>query len=155
MKFTVAMVMLTNLGYGALFFASFLAATVIPFSSEAILAGMLLSNYDAVWCVLLATAGNTLGGMSGYWLGYLGKWEWLEKYLKISKQKLDEWHERIARYGAVLALFSWMPSIGDFLAVGLGFLRYNMLAVFLLMLAGKFIRYVVVAWLILEGKLLF
>lgn len=152
---TIFMVFINSLGYGALFFASFLAATVVPFSSEAILAGMLLGNYDVVTCVVLATAGNWLGGMSGYLLGYWGKWEWLEKYLHVSKDKLLLWKERLQRYGVFIAFFCWLPSIGDFLAVGLGFIRSNVVVVSILMLSGKLLRYIIVAYLIMEGKILF
>ena len=148
-------ILAAKLGYSALFFASFLAATIVPFSSEAILAGMLLGNFDVVACIALATAGNWLGGMTGYWLGYLGKWEWLEKYFNIPKDRLNNWHKRLHRYGVALAFFCCLPSVGDFIAVGLGFIRSNVVMVALLMLAGKLIRYMIVAWLIVEGKLLF
>ncbi|QQS28846.1 MAG: DedA family protein [Sphingobacteriales bacterium] len=141
--------------YAGLFFASFLAATVVPFSSEAILAAMLLGNYHPVSCVLIASTGNWLGGMSGYYLGYLGKWEWLEKYFRFDRAKLDDWNVRLSKYGYFLAFLCWLPSIGDFIAVGLGFIRSNVYLVSLIMFLGKFLRYVVVAYLMITGKSLF
>ncbi len=139
-------------GYSGLFIASFLAATVVPFSSEAILAAMLLGDYNAMACVLIASTGNWLGGMSGYLLGYLGKWEWLEKYFKIDKSKLDKWKSRLNKYGYYLAFLCWLPSVGDFIAVGLGFMRSNVYLVSIIMFAGKFLRYAVIAYLISIGS---
>jgi membrane protein YqaA with SNARE-associated domain len=57
-----------------LFLASFLAATVVPFSSEALLSFLIINGTDAYTAVLVATFGNWLGGMSSYGIGYLGKW---------------------------------------------------------------------------------
>ena len=69
---------LIEYGYIGVFIASFLAATVLPFSSEVVLTGVLLAG-AAYWpCMIAATLGNFLGGMSCYWLGMLGKVEWIE-----------------------------------------------------------------------------
>ena len=62
-----------------LFLASFLAATVVPFSSEALLTFLIINGTNAYIAVLVASAGNWRGGMSSYAIGYLGKWEWIEK----------------------------------------------------------------------------
>ncbi len=132
-----------------LFLASFLAATVVPFSSEALLTFLIVSGTDAYAAVLVATAGNWLGGMSSYSIGYLGKWEWIEKYLRIKRETIEKWHNRLYRRGAVFAFFSWLPAVGDIFAVGLGILRANILVTAISMLAGKFIRYVI--WGLLTG----
>ncbi|MDZ7633963.1 MAG: hypothetical protein U5L72_05790 [Bacteroidales bacterium] len=71
-----------------LFLASFLAATVVPFSSEALLAFLIINGTNAYAAVLVATAGNWLGGMSSYAIGYLGKWDWIEKYLRIKRETI-------------------------------------------------------------------
>lgn len=77
-------------GYIGVFIASFLAATILPFSSEVVLTGVLLAG-SAYWpCMIAATLGNFLGGMSCYWLGMLGKVEWIEKYLKLDPVKLQK-----------------------------------------------------------------
>ena len=77
-------------GYIGVFIASFLAATILPFSSEVVLTGVLLAG-SAYWpCMIAATLGNFLGGMSCYWLGMLGKVEWIEKYLKTRSGKTTE-----------------------------------------------------------------
>jgi membrane protein YqaA with SNARE-associated domain len=130
-----------------LFLASFLAATVVPFSSEALLTLLIVNGTDAVTAVLVATAGNWLGGMSSYTIGYLGKWEWIEKYLRIKRDTIEKWHNRLYKRGAVFAFLSWVPGVGDIFAVGLGLLRANIQITAISMLAGKFSRYVIWGWL--------
>jgi membrane protein YqaA with SNARE-associated domain len=97
--------------------------------------------------VLVATAGNFLGGMSSFAIGWLGKWEWIEKYLRVKREKIEKWHNRLYRRGAVFAFLSWVPFVGDIFAVGLGVVRANVLITASAMLAGKFLRYVVWGWL--------
>jgi len=130
-----------------LFLASFLAATVVPFSSEALLTFLIINGTDPYQAVAVATIGNWLGGMSSYAIGYLGKWEWIEKYLRIKREKIVKWHERLYRRGAVFAFLSWVPGVGDIFAVGLGILRTNIPVTAIAMLAGKFVRYVFWGWL--------
>ncbi len=129
-----------------LFLASFLAATVVPFSSEAILAVVIATGTDFWTAILVASAGNWLGGMSSYAIGYLGKWEWIEKYLGIKKEKIEKWHNRLYRKGALFAFLSWLPFVGDIFAVGLGLLRSNVFITAIAMLAGKFARYLFWGW---------
>ena len=130
-----------------LFLASFLAATVVPFSSEALLSFLIINGTNAYAAVLVATAGNWLGGMSSFAIGYLGKWEWIEKYLRIKRETIEKWHDRLYKRGALFAFLSWVPAVGDIFAVGLGLLRTNILITAIAMLAGKFVRYVVWGWL--------
>ena len=130
-----------------LFLASFLAATVVPFSSEALLTYLIATGTDAYAAVLVATAGNWLGGMSSFAIGYLGKWEWIEKYFRIKRETIQKWHNRLYKRGAVFAFLSWLPAVGDVFAVGLGILRANIVITAMAMLAGKFLRYVIWGWI--------
>lgn len=130
-----------------LFLASFLAATVVPFSSEALLSYLIVTGTDPYLAVGVASAGNWLGGMSSFTIGYLGKWEWIEKYLRIKRESIEKWHDRLYKRGAVFAFFSWVPAVGDIFAVGLGLLRANIWITAVAMLAGKFLRYVIWGWL--------
>ncbi len=139
-------------GYWGLFLASFLAATILPFSSEVILAGMLLGGYDITLCLMLATLGNWLGGMSNYGLGYLGNIERLEKWLGFKREKLPRLRLYIRKYGSYVAFFCWLPVIGDPLAVALGFYRSNVLNVAVWMLLGKAIRYAALLYSVMNGK---
>ncbi|MCU0363047.1 MAG: DedA family protein [Bacteroidales bacterium] len=130
-----------------LFLASFLAATVVPFSSEALLTFLIINGTDPYAAVLVATAGNWLGGMSSYAIGYMGKWVWIEKYLRIKRETIEKWHDMLYRKGALFALLSWVPAVGDIFAVGLGLLRSSIPITAGAMLAGKFLRYVIWGWL--------
>ncbi len=130
-----------------LFLASFLAATIVPFSSEAILTFLIANGTDVGSAVLVATAGNWLGGMSSFAIGYLGKWSWIEKLLRVKRESIEKWHDRLYKRGAVFAFFSWLPAVGDIFAVGLGVLRSNIAVTAIAMLAGKFTRYLIWGWL--------
>lgn len=136
-------------GYLGLFIASFLAATVVPFSSEVVFSVLVFGGLDAWQCVLVATLGNWLGGMSCYYLGMLGKVEWIEKYLRIKKEKMDSFEAKLHKYGDWFAFFSFLPGIGDGIAVASGFFRCRWWIVAVSMLLGKFVRYVV--WMYANG----
>lgn len=138
-----------ELGYLGLFIASFLAATVVPFSSELIFSGMVFGGLDAWNCVWVATAGNWLGGMSCYYLGRLGKIEWIEKYLGVKRAKINKFENRLHKHGDWIAFFSFLPGIGDIIAVASGFFRCRWWIVALSMLLGKFVRYIV--WMYFNG----
>ena len=130
-------------GYWGLFFASFAAATILPFSSEALLSLMIYADYNIAACLVIATMGNWLGGMTSYYLGYLGKWSWLEKYMGVKKTKIERFHQRVKNKIPLAAFLCWLPAVGDLIAVSLGFLRAPVIKVALFMLAGKMIRYVI------------
>lgn len=130
-------------GYFGLFLASFLAATVLPFSSEVVFSALVLAGMNLWGCTIAATIGNFLGGLSCYYLGYLGNIEWIEKYLKIKKEKVERLQSWLNGKGSAMAFFVFLPGVGDIIAVALGFLRANVYAVALFMFAGKLIRYIV------------
>ena len=139
---------LIEYGYIGVFIASFLAATVLPFSSEVVLTGVLLAGatywplgLDPVISIAAATAGNVSGGMTCYWMGHLGNMEWIEKYLKLDAVKLQKVQDWIKGKGSWMGFFVFLPGIGDFIAVALGFLRANIWIVAVSMFLGKAIRY--------------
>tara|TARA_Y100000389_G_C17310242_1_gene437592 strand:- start:202 stop:651 length:450 start_codon:yes stop_codon:yes gene_type:complete len=138
-------------GYLGLFIASFLGATIIPFSSELVLSLLIIKGYDFNLSLLVATTGNWLGGLSSYFLGRLGKWSTLEKYFRLKKEKIVKFKTNIDKWGSLLAFFCWLPVIGDPIAVGLGFFRTNYLLVALWMFMGKLIRYIVWAFVTYWG----
>ena len=129
-------------GYLGLFIASFLGATLIPFSSELVFSLLIIKGYDFNLSLLVATTGNWLGGLSSYFLGRLGKWSTLEKYFRLKKEKIVKFKTNINKWGSLLAFFCWLPVIGDPIAVGLGFFRTNYILVAMWMFIGKFIRYI-------------
>lgn len=142
---------LVEYGYIGLFIACFLAATILPFSSD-IVFGALIAAGLSIWpCILIATLGNWLGGMTNYYLGRLGKIEWIEKYLKIKPEKIHKMQNWLENKGSYMAFFSFLPLIGDVMAVALGYMRANQTVVTISMLLGKFSRYVVVMLLVHYG----
>ncbi len=136
--------------YFSLFLSSFLASTIIPFSSEGVFGVMIHQQYSPMICLLAATAGNTLGGITSYVLGFLGKWEWLEKYFGVKKDKIIAQKKYADKYGSVLAFLTWLPIVGDVLAVALGFFKVRFFMVTIWMAFGKFLRYFVIYLLIME-----
>lgn len=142
---------LVEMGYPALFIASFLAATITPFSSEAALTGIILAGYDPVISLLTATLGNWLGGLSSYYLGYLGKYEWIEKYLRIPHRKTEKFKHTIAGKETWIALFAWLPVIGDLIAVVLGLTKAPFWHVCIGMLIGKLARFSVWGYITVKG----
>ncbi len=137
-------------GYWGIFLLSFLAATIVPFSSDVVLAGMILAGtWDPYLTVILASIGNWLGGMTNYFLGYLGKWIWIEKYLRVKREKVRGFKRWVDRWGSVLAFISWFPGIGDVLAIALGLFKASWWRVTLFMFIGKSARYVAIAWAII------
>ncbi len=145
----IAYICQTIMAYLLLFLQSFLAATLVPFSSEAVLAAMLYNGFNPTYCLIAATLGNWLGGMSSYGLGYLGKLEHIEKLLRVKHQKLLQWQEKIQKYGSYFALITWLPFIGDVVAVGLGFFKVRWLPVAVLSFIARAIRYALITyWMI-------
>ncbi len=137
---------LIEYGYWGLFLASFLAATILPFSSEVVLGGILAMGGNPWLCVAIATVGNTLGGMTNYFLGRLGKIEWIEKYLKIKKEKVDKMQHWLEGKGAAMSFFSFLPVIGDIIPVALGYMRSNIYIVLFFMTLGKLLRYILIMY---------
>lgn len=131
-------------GYVGLFIATTLSGTAFPFSSELILFGLIKFGLDPIVCVLTATLGNTLGGMTCYWLGHLGKMEWIERYLKVKPEKLEKTRRFLQGKGAYMAFFAFLPILGTLIAVALGYMRSNRWLVLLSMTTGKLLRYIVI-----------
>ena len=125
-------------GLAAVFVASFLAATVVPLSSEAVLFGYLkLHPEQAALAVALATLGNTAGGMTTYLIGRL-----FPKKRNFNERIL----QKVRRYGAAATFFAWLPFVGDGLCLAAGWLRVNWLAALGFMAAGRLARYLAIAY---------
>lgn len=140
---------LETLGLLGLFIGTFLAATVIPFSSDVLYFAVLASTGNPWGCLVWGTLGNWLGSVVTYWIGWLGKWEWIEKWFRVKPETLEKQKRAIDRYGVWLALLAWVPFIGDVIAIALGFYRTRPLMTILLLLVGKFARFLV--WNLVYG----
>lgn len=124
-----------SVSLGALFVSSFLAATLLPGGSEAVLYGVLQYHPELRWPALaVATLGNTLGGLSSYLIGRL-----------IPQKNALKGLAMVQRWGSPVLLLSWVPLIGDPLCVAAGWLRLNPWLSTLFIAAGKFARY----WMII------
>ncbi len=120
----------------SLFFSSFLAATLLPGGSEAVLFAVLKAYPETFWVTLaLATLGNTLGGMVSFGMGWL-----------LPQTQQLKHVEKVRRYGTPTLLLAWAPLIGDALCVAAGWLRLNPFYAALFMLIGKFARYMLIAY---------
>lgn len=139
---------LTSYGYLGMMLAAFLAGSVFPFSSEAVMLGLLATpGIEAGPLVAYGTIGNVLGSYFNYGIGRLGKLEWIEKYLKIKKENMDKAERFMSGYGAWMGFFAFLPVLGSAITVTLGFMRANVVISFISIAIGKFLRY----WLLIYG----
>ena len=136
-----------QLGYLGLFLGSFLAATVVPFSSEILVTGMLVAGTNQFYVFFFATLGNWLGSVSTYIIGLLGKLQWAEKFFKISHEKIKKQQRIIRKLGSWLSLLVWLPVAGDVFALALGFYKVNYKTCIPFMLIGKAARFLTVIFL--------
>ncbi len=135
------MAFLGDWGYLGLFLGSFMAATVVPFSSDFLIIGSLAAGASPLLAFIFATLGNWLGGLTSYYVGHLGKWSWIERWFGVKEESLERQRGRIERYGSVIALLTWAPFIGDLFAIGLGFYKINFYKSAPFMLIGKALRF--------------
>jgi membrane protein YqaA with SNARE-associated domain len=135
---------LVEYGYWGLLLASFLAATVLPFSSEVIFATLIAAGMDIGTGIIFATLGNAAGGATCYYLGRLGKMEWLQKWFKIKPEKIEKTIDWLHGKGAAMGFFGFLPAVGDGMLVALGFMRANVPVVMISMTLGKFLRYLII-----------
>jgi len=132
---------LQDLGLLGLFIGTFLAATVIPFSSDALYIAVLAATENPTGCLIVGTLGNWLGSVLTYFIGYAAKWEWMEKWFRIKRETLEKQKPKIEKYGVWTALLCWVPVIGDVIAVALGVYKCKPVWCVLLIGVGKFVRF--------------
>ena len=144
--------LLIDWGYAGLFISALLAESIVPFSSELVMIALVKVGLSPAICVLAATLGNTAGGMTCYYMGCLGKTDWIEKYFKVKKEKIDKMQRFLQGKGALMAFFAFLPFVGEAIAIALGFMRSNVTLTVFSMFVGKLIRYIVML-LALQGAL--
>ena len=132
--------------YLTLFAVSFLAATLLPLGSEALLVYNISQYYSLILLWIFATLGNTLGSMLNYWLGLKGE-AYLERKGHVSVDKMKKVRGFFSKYGGWTLLLSWVPIIGDPLTFIAGVLRYNFKYFALIVFVAKGLRYAVVIYL--------
>ena len=138
--------LLTGYGYTGMFIASLLAGSVLPFSSEAVMVGLMAAGLDPWILALYGTIGNVIGSMVNYWVGHMGKTEWFERYLHVKPRDMERAERFMAGRGALMGFFAFVPVIGSAITVLLGLMRANLLITFLAVTAGKIVRYVILIY---------
>ena len=132
--------LLIDWGYVGLFISALLAGSIIPFSSEIVMVALVKVGLSPALCVLSATLGNTLGGMTCYYMGRLGRIDWIEKYFKVKREKIERMQHFLQGKGALMAF------VGEAIAIALGFMRSNLMLTTTSMFAGKLVRYIAMLW---------
>lgn len=99
---------LIDWGYPGLFISALLAGSIVPFSSEIVLLGLVKLGLDPTLCLISASLGNTAGGMTCYYMGRLGRIDWIEKYFKVKKEKIDKMQRFLQGKGALMVSFDRM-----------------------------------------------
>ena len=135
--------------YLSLFFISFLAATILPFSSELTLAGLITtSNYDNVLLLIVASFGNVLGSVVNWVLGFYSRNLTIKKWFPFKETQIERSSKWFNKFGKWSLLFAWVPFLGDPLTLVAGLLRVRFLDFIILVAIGKVSRYLLVFYLI-------
>ncbi len=135
---------LPTVGLPALFVVALVSATIMPMGSEPAVFAIVKMNGELFWpAVLVATAGNTLGGAISWAMGYGAK-------RAFAKERETRWFGWLQRFGPRTLLLSWLPVVGDPLCVLAGWLKMPFWPCLLFMAIGKLARYLTMTWLLLE-----
>lgn len=134
---------LESYGYWGMTIAAFLAGSVFPFSSEAVMVSLQLAGLEPWPLFLCATVGNVAGSMFNYWVGTFGRMEWIEKYLRIPRVKIEKTRLWMDGRGAWIGALCFLPILGSVLSVTLGYMRANPYVTLAAIFAGKSLRYAI------------
>lgn len=137
---------LTDYGYAGMLISAFLAGSIFPLSSEIVMIGLLAAGLDPWLLVAYATIGNVLGSMLNYGIGMLGRMDWIEKYLHVSKKELDRAQRFMSGRGAWMGFFSFLPVVGEGITIVLGLMRSNVTITVISVIIGKFLRYLLLIY---------
>ena len=128
--------------YLSLLLISFLAATVLPLSSELVLIGLLnMNEHNSFILVAIASLGNILGSVFNWTLGYYLSKHINKKWFPFKKNTISNASKRFKKFGVWSLLFAWVPVIGDPLTLIAGTLKVNFMIFLLLVAVGKISRY--------------
>ena len=140
--------LLIQYGYWGMFIAAFIAGSVFPFSSEAVMARLQLARLNPMSLLIWGTLGNVAGSMFNYWIGSLGKMEWIEKYLHVKGEKVEKTQAWMEKRGAWMGVLCFLPILGSVIAVTMGFMRANPFISLLAIFIGKLLRYAILVYAI-------
>jgi len=135
--------------YLSLFTISFLAATILPLSSELMLAGLIAtSNYDNLLLLIVASFGNVLGSIINWILGFYSRNLTIKKWVPFKGKQIENSSRWFNKFGKWSLLFAWVPIIGDPLTLVAGLLRVKFIEFLILVTIGKVSRYFLIYYLI-------
>ena len=135
--------------YLSLFAISFLAATILPFSSELTLAGLIAtSDYDNLLLLIVASFGNILGSIVNWALGSYSRNLTTKKWFPFKETQIERSSKWFRKFGKWSLLFAWVPVVGDPLTLVAGILRVKFIDFIILVAIGKVSRYLIVFYLI-------
>lgn len=137
---------LISYGYWGMLMSAFLAGSFLPFSSEAVMLGLLAAGLDGWQLIVYGTIGNVAGGMFNYAIGRMGRLDWIEKYLHVKKKDLDRAQRFMAGHGAWMGFFAFLPILGSAITILLGLMRSNIPISVTSITIGKFLRYVLLVY---------
>lgn len=129
-----------------MFVAAFIAGSVFPFSSEAVMAGLQLAGVPPLPLFVSGTVGNVAGSMFNYGVGRLGRMEWIERYLHVKREKVERARRFMEGRGAWMGTLCFLPVLGSVIAVTLGYMRANPLISLVSITVGKVLRYLVLIY---------
>nr|WP_200882976.1 YqaA family protein [Cellvibrio mixtus] len=132
------------MAYLSLFVAAFLAATLLPLSSEALLATLIYQHYSLPLLWAVATLGNTLGSCVNWYLGKQCLHLQTKKWFPFSQAQINNAQTRFKKHGQWSLLFAWVPVIGDPLTFFAGVMRVSFYRFLVLVFCGKAIRYLLI-----------
>lgn len=137
---------LIGYGYWGMLISAFLAGSVFPFSSEAVILALLAAGLDPLPLIIYGSIGNVAGSMFNYSVGRMGKTEWFERYLHISNKNMNRAKRFMGDRGAIMGFFAFIPIIGSAITVLLGLMRSNIFLSIASITIGKVLRYVLLVY---------
>lgn len=140
--------LLINYGYAGMFVAAFIAGSVFPFSSEAVMIALQLAGLNPLGLLVWGTLGNVGGSMFNYGVGRLGRMEWIEKYAHVKQEKVEKTQRWMEGRGAWMGILCFVPILGSVIAVTMGLMRANPLISLLSIFIGKLARYAILVYTI-------
>ena len=138
--------LLISYGYWGMLVTAFVAGSFFPFSSEAVMTGLLAAGLDPWGLIIYGTIGNVTGGMFNYFVGRQGRMEWIEKYLHVKQHDLERAQHFMAGRGAWMGFFAFIPILGSAITIALGLMRADIPISISSMAIGKFLRYVLLVY---------
>ena len=126
--------------------SAFIAGSFLPFSSEAVMTGLVAAGLEPLPLLIYGTIGNWAGSMFNYCVGRMGKMEWVERYLHVSQENMEKAQRFMGKRGAWMGFFAFLPVIGTAICILLGLMRANPWISSLSVFLGKVLRYAFIAY---------